>query len=73
LVVPGEAAVLLAKVLGFLASGEGVNVLPETAELTTQQAAEFLNVSRPNVVKLLESGRSRSVSSAGIAGSGSAT
>jgi excisionase family DNA binding protein len=56
LVVPREAAVLLAKVLGFLASGEGVNVIPETAELTTQQAAEFLNVSRPYVVKLLESG-----------------
>jgi excisionase family DNA binding protein len=56
LVVPREAAVLLAKILGFLANGEGVNVIPETAELTTQQAAEFLNVSRPYVVKLLESG-----------------
>lgn len=56
LVVPREATVLLAKVLGYLANGEGVNVIPETAELTTQQAAEFLNVSRPYVVKLLESG-----------------
>lgn len=56
LVVPREAAVLLAKVLGFLANGEGVNVIPDTAELTTQQAAEFLNVSRPYVIKLLESG-----------------
>lgn len=55
LVVPREAAVLLAKVLGFLASGEGVTVVPDAAELTTQQAAEFLNVSRPYLIKLLES------------------
>lgn len=56
LVVPREAAVLLARILGFLANGEGVNVVPDTAELTTQQAAEFLNVSRPYLIKLLESG-----------------
>jgi excisionase family DNA binding protein len=56
LVVPREAAVLLARILGFLANGEGVNVIPDTAELTTQQAAEFLNVSRPYLIKLLESG-----------------
>lgn len=55
LVVPREAAVLLAKILGFLANGEGVNVMPNSAELTTQQAAEFLNVSRPYLIKLLES------------------
>ena len=48
LVVPREAAVLLAKILGFLANGDGVSVIPDTAELTTQQAAEFLNVSRPH-------------------------
>ena len=56
LVVPREAAVLLAKILGFLANGEGVNVIPDMAELTTQQAAEFLNVSRPYLIKILESG-----------------
>lgn len=54
LVVPREAAVLLAQILGYLASGEGVNVMPDSAELTTQQAAEFLNVSRPYLIKLLE-------------------
>jgi excisionase family DNA binding protein len=57
LVVPREAAVLLAKILGFLANGEGVSVMPDAAELTTQQAAEFLNVSRPYLIKLLESGQ----------------
>lgn len=55
LVVPREAAVLLAQVLGYLANGEGVNVMPDSAELTTQQAADFLNVSRPHLIKLLES------------------
>ena len=55
LVVPREAAVLLAQVLGYLANGEGVNVMPDSAELTTQEAAEFLNVSRPYLIKLLES------------------
>ena len=52
-----EAAVLLAHVLGYLANGEGANVMPDSAELTTQQAAEFLNVSRPYLIKLLESGQ----------------
>jgi excisionase family DNA binding protein len=54
LVVPREAAVLLAQVLGYLARDEGVTVMPDSAELTTQQAAEFLNVSRPYLIKLLE-------------------
>jgi excisionase family DNA binding protein len=57
LVVPREAAVLLAQILGYLASGEGVTIMPESAELTTQQAAEFLNVSRPYLIKLLETGK----------------
>ena len=57
LVVPREAAVLLAQVLGYLASGEGVTVMPDYAELTSQQAAEFLNVSRPYLIKLLETGK----------------
>ena len=55
LIVPREAAVLLSQILGYLANGEGVNVMPDSAELTTQQAAEFLNVSRPYLIKLLES------------------
>lgn len=56
LVVPRQAAVMLAQILGFLANGRGVTVTPSNAMLTTQQAADFLNVSRPYLIKLLEAG-----------------
>jgi len=56
LVVPRQAAVMLAQILGFLANGQGVTVTPSNAMLTTQQAADFLNVSRPDLIKLLEAG-----------------
>jgi excisionase family DNA binding protein len=56
LVVPRQATVMLAQILGFLANGQGVTVTPSNAMLTTQQAADFLNVSRPYLIKLLEAG-----------------
>jgi excisionase family DNA binding protein len=56
LVVPRQAAVMLAQILGFLANGQGVTVTPSNAMLTTQQAADFLNVSRPFLIRLLEAG-----------------
>ncbi|MCZ2111464.1 MAG: excisionase family DNA-binding protein [Dehalococcoidia bacterium] len=39
-----------------LAEGRGISIIPSDTELTTQQAADLLNVSRPHVIKLLDSG-----------------
>jgi excisionase family DNA binding protein len=55
--LPPDALQLIVEMLGHMANGSLVAVLPLHAELTTQQAAEFLNVSRPHVVHLLETGR----------------
>ncbi|MCL2463510.1 MAG: helix-turn-helix domain-containing protein [Micrococcales bacterium] len=57
IVVPRSAMTALARVLRSFAEGDGVTVLPAHAELTTQQAADALNVSRPYLIGLLESGR----------------
>lgn len=56
LTLPREAVELLAGLLAHLGAGRGVSIVPSTAELTTQQAADILNVSRPFLIGLLEAG-----------------
>lgn len=52
--LPAEVYRLLLDILGHLADGDAVTVAPIHAEVTSQQAAELLNVSRPHLIKLLE-------------------
>lgn len=54
--IPGEAAHLLVAMLEEMAEGNAVTVLPLRGELSTQEAAEILNVSRPYLISLLEKG-----------------
>ena len=52
-VLPAPAVQMLTEMLVHLGAGRAVAVFPENAELTTQQAADFLNASRPWIVKLI--------------------
>lgn len=47
---------VLGSMLRELAEGNAVTVIPITQELTTQQAADVLNVSRPYLIKLIDQG-----------------
>jgi excisionase family DNA binding protein len=57
IVIPEAAFDLLIEVLAQMAQGNAVNITPLHAELTTQEAADILNVSRPYLVELLETGQ----------------
>ena len=46
----------LLDLLRLISTGRGFRIIPVEAELTTQEAAEMLNVSRPFLIKLLEKG-----------------
>ena len=48
---------LLVRVASALQEGKVISLVPETQELTTQAAANILGVSRPHLIKLLESGK----------------
>jgi excisionase family DNA binding protein len=55
--LPAPAVALLLRVLEEMARGNAVTIIPVHAELTTQEAADMLNISRPSLIQLLEEGK----------------
>lgn len=52
--IPKRIMKVMTKVLGAMAEGKEIEITYSSPELSTQDAADFLNVSRPHLVKLLE-------------------
>ncbi|WP_339814778.1 helix-turn-helix domain-containing protein [uncultured Imperialibacter sp.] len=57
IMIPEKALIHLIEVLSNMSDGKSVDIVAEDAELSTQKAADILNVSRPFIIKLLEQGR----------------
>jgi len=55
--LPARAVDVILTVLDRMANREPFSIIPHAAELSTQQAADFLNVSRPYLTKLLDGGK----------------
>lgn len=55
--LPAPAVRLLTELLGHLAAGSAVTLVPTQSELTTRQAADLLGVSRPFLSKELDKGK----------------
>jgi len=51
--IPFAALKMLAFILKQYKEGNAVSVVPIAAEFTTQKAADFLNCSRPHIIKLI--------------------
>lgn len=56
LVLPGHVLQILLDVLAEVSQGNAISLIPYHQEISTQDAANLLNVSRPFLVRLLESG-----------------
>jgi excisionase family DNA binding protein len=54
--LPAEVYGVLVNVVQAMREGKTISVLPQTQRLTTQEGADFLGISRPTFVKLLERG-----------------
>jgi excisionase family DNA binding protein len=55
--LPARAVQLIVSILETMAERKPFSMIPHEAELTTQQAADYLNVSRPYLVRLVEGGK----------------
>jgi excisionase family DNA binding protein len=54
--LPGEVFEVLREVVAALAQGLAITVAPHQTVLSTSEAAQLLGISRPTLVRLLESG-----------------
>ena len=55
--LPEVALQLLSRILDELGNGRAVSIVPVSTDMTTNQAADYLNVSRPYLIKLLDEGK----------------
>lgn len=55
--LPASVVRMLVRILDEMAKGNAVTITPVRAELTTQEAADMLNISRPSLIQLLDEGK----------------
>ncbi|MBW4651088.1 MAG: helix-turn-helix domain-containing protein [Kastovskya adunca ATA6-11-RM4] len=54
--IPEPIYQVLRQVVHAMALGQAISIVPDEQEMTTQEAADLLNVSRPYLIKLLKQG-----------------